>query len=51
MMHLLLHAPWRPMPATLAAVVAGCACLMTVCGLLGTEKILRARPARHLRDL
>ena len=50
MMRLVLHAPWRLMPATLIIAVMGCMCLMAVFGLIGTESVLRARAARYLRD-
>ena len=50
MMHFVLHADWRLLPGTLAAIVLGCMCLMMVFGWAGTEAALRARPARFLRE-
>ncbi len=49
MMRLVLQSPWRLMPGTLLACVLGCVLLMTVFGLLGTEAVLRRRPAGYLR--
>ena len=50
MMRFVLHTPWRPLPGTLVAIVVGCMCLMMVFGWAGTEAVLRARPARFLRE-
>ncbi len=50
MMRLVLHAPWRFMPATVAELIAGCVVLMVVFGWVGTEAVVRQSPARFLRD-
>ena len=50
MMRLVLHAPWDFMPETLVGLIAGCVLLMVVFGWVGTEAVVRQRPARFLRD-
>jgi putative ABC transport system permease protein len=50
MMHFALHAPWRPLPGTVCAILLGCVCLMMAAGWAGTAAALRARPAAYLRE-
>ncbi len=50
MMRLVLHAPWSFMPGTLVGLIAGCVLLMVVFGWVGTEAVVRQRPAKFLRD-
>ncbi len=49
-LHYVLRAPWRLLPGTLAATIAGAILLMLLAGLLATRQALRASPAELLRE-
>ncbi len=49
-LHFVLQAPWRLLPGTLAATIAGAILLMLLAGLLATRQALRASPAELLRQ-
>nr|WP_321983425.1 FtsX-like permease family protein [uncultured Lichenicoccus sp.] len=49
-LHYVLEAPWRLLPETLAATIAGAILLMLLAGLIATRQALRASPAELLRD-
>ena len=49
-LHFVLRAPWRLLPGTLAATIAGAILLMLLAGLIATRQALRASPAELLRD-
>ncbi len=46
----LLHAPWIPLPGTLAVTALGSILVTVICGLFGTWQALSVSPAQILRE-